>query len=182
MKKIWQLVFNDFLSNVAIQSFDVYTIWYIAQITKDQRLVALFGSVGIINVLLSPIGGVFADNYPRDKIIKVTSVIRSFGFLVFLIFVLVLHDIRYLVVSLSFLLSLLGAFYTPAIQAIVPNISQTDDELFSNNTYVSTANQLASITGAGVGGILIMIVRPRLVYLMITILIIMATLFIIFLK
>lgn len=178
MKKIWKLVLNDLISSATIQSFNVYTIWYIASNIKDQRIVALFGSVQIVNILLSPLGGVIADEYRRDRIIKITSFIRSISFVIFLILILILRDFRYLIIGMSLLLSCISSFYTPAIESVVPNISLNDEELFKNNTYINMANQLSSIIGAGIGSFLIFIVKPSIVYLIITVLIIVSTSFV----
>lgn len=178
MRKIWKLVLNDFISSSTIQAFNIYTIWYIAQITKDQKVVALFGSMGIINILLSPIGGVFADSHPKDQIIKTVSFIRSILFCLFFIIVLFLKDFRYAIILLAFMLSIISSFYTPAIESIVPNISADEKELFTNNTYINTANQLSSIIGAGIGGILVIIINPSLAYLLITVLMSISALFI----
>lgn len=179
MNKIWKLVFNDFLSATAIQAFDIYTVWYISHVTCDQRLIALFGGVGIFNILLSPIGGLFADNYSKEQIIKLISYFRSALFIGLFIIVIVTKNIDYNVILMSGMLSILNAFYTPATESIIPELSIGEDELFTNNTYLNLAGQLSAIAGAGIGSILILVFAPSLVYLIIAFLIILSSLFVI---
>lgn len=179
MKKIWKLVFNDFLSSTAIQAFDIYTVWYIAHITQNQRLIAIFGSVGILNIILSPLGGILADNYPRDQIIKKISYLRTLLFIGLFIVVLVMHQVKISVLLLSGMLSILNAFYTPACETLVPDVSDNEQELFTNNTYVNLASQLSAIAGSGIGSILIMFFNPSTAYFFITVLLILSSLFVI---
>lgn len=179
MKKIWKLVFNDFLSTTAIQAFNIYTIWYIAHITRNQHLIAIFGGVGIFNILLSPIGGLFSDNYSKEQIIKIISYLRSILFMSLFVVILISKDVNHSTIVMSGLLSILNAFYTPATESIIPELSNNEDELFTNNTYLNMAGQLAAIVGAGIGSLLIFVLTPSIVYLIITFLIIISSLFII---
>lgn len=183
MKKISKLTLNDFLSTSAIQAFDVFTIWYIAQVTKDQQLIALFGSVGIINIVLSPIGGIFSDTYSKTKIIQITSYLKSFLFGILVVYLLFIkQDINFNIIVVSAILSILNAFYTPAIESIIPQISSTENDLFKNNTYISMAGQLASIAGAGIGSLLIMIFYPIFSYLIVLAITVISAIFVISFK
>ena len=179
MNKIWKLVLNDFLSTTAIQAFDIYTIWYIAHITGNQHLIALFGSVGIFDILLSPIGGIFSDNYSKEQIIKVISYIRSVLFVGLFIIVLATKNVDFNVILISGLLSILSAFYTPATESIIPELSIDENELFVNNTYLNLAGQLAAVAGAGIGSLLILIFKPSIVYLIIAFLVLLSSLFVV---
>ena len=179
MNKIWKLVLNDFLSTTAIQAFDIYTIWYIAHITGNQHLIALFGSVGIFDILLSPIGGIFSDNYSKEQIIKIISYIRSVLFVGLFIIVLATKNVDFNVILISGLLSILSAFYTPATESIIPELSIDENELFVNNTYLNLAGQLAAVAGAGIGSLLILIFKPSIVYLIIAFLVLLSSLFVV---
>lgn len=179
MKTIWKLVFNDFLSTTAIQAFDIYTIWYIAHVTQNQHLIAIFGGVGILNILLTPIGGFFADNYSKQQIIKMVSYLKSILFIGLFVIVTFTKDVNGNVILMSGLLSVLSAFYTPATESIIPEISDGEDELFTNNTYLNLAGQLAAIVGAGIGSLLIITFTPSIVYLIIAFLVILSSLFVI---
>lgn len=179
LKKIWKLVLNDFLSSTAIQAFDIYTVWYIAHTTQNQHLIALFGSLGILNIIISPVGGILADNYPRNQIIKRVSYLRSLLFIGLFIIVFLVHQIELSVLIVSGVLSILSAFYTPACETLVPDVSNGEQELFKNNTYVNLASQLSSIAGAGVGSVLIMSCIPSTAYFSITVLLILSSLFVI---
>ena len=179
MNKIWKLVLNDFLSTTAIQAFDIYTIWYIAHITGNQHLIALFGSVGIFDILLSPIGGIFSDNYSKEQIIKIISYIRSVLFVGLFIIVLATKNVDFNVILISGLLSILSAFYTPDTESIIPELSIDENELFVNNTYLNLAGQLAAVAGAGIGSLLILIFKPSIVYLIIAFLVLLSSLFVV---
>lgn len=166
MRKIYKLTLNDFISTVAIQAFDVYTIWYIAQVTQDQHLIALFGSVGIFNIILSPIGGAYSDSYSKARIIQITSYLKTCLFGLLLVYLLINNQkVNYSIIVVSAILSIVNAFYTPAIESIVPEISTDENDLFKNNTFISMAGQIASLAGAGIGSLLIIIFYPTLSYL-----------------
>lgn len=179
LNKIWKLVLNDFLSTTAVQAFDIYTVWYIAHVTHNQHLIALFGSVGILNILLSPIGGLFSDNYSKEQIIKYVSYLKSILFIGLFLIVVFTKDVNFNVILMSGLLSILSAFYTPATESIIPELSGDENELFVNNTYLNLAGQLAAIVGAGFGSLLILIFKPSIVYLIIAFLVLLSSLFVV---
>lgn len=179
MSKIWKLVLNDFLSTTAVQAFNIYTVWYIAHVTNNQHFVAFFGSVGIFNIILSPIGGLFSDNYSKEQIIKYISYLKSILFIGLFLIVVFTKDVNVNVILMSGLLSILSAFYTPATESIIPELSDDENELFVNNTYINLARQLAAIAGAGFGSLLILIFKPSIVYLIIACLVLLSSLFVI---
>ncbi|WP_054690172.1 hypothetical protein [Fructilactobacillus florum] len=83
MKTIWKLAINDFVAATASMAFSVYTIWYLGAVLHDQKMVAVFGSLSIINILLTPLGGRFADQVAKITIIKYASMLRCLLFALF---------------------------------------------------------------------------------------------------
>lgn len=47
-----RIVMNDLLSNVALSAFNIYTIWYLANVVHSQSAVALFGCAGFVEIVL----------------------------------------------------------------------------------------------------------------------------------
>ena len=45
-----RIVMNDLLSNVALSAFNIYTIWYLANVVHSQGAVALFGCAGFVEI------------------------------------------------------------------------------------------------------------------------------------
>ena len=52
-----RIVINDLLSNVALSAFNIYTIWYLANVVHSQSAVALFGCAGFVEIVLASFGG-----------------------------------------------------------------------------------------------------------------------------
>ena len=48
-----RIVMNDLLSNVALSAFNIYTIWYLANVVHSQSAVALFGCAGFVEIVLA---------------------------------------------------------------------------------------------------------------------------------
>ncbi|KRM90514.1 MFS transporter [Fructilactobacillus florum] len=157
MKTIWKLAINDFVAATASMAFSVYTIWYLGAVLHDQKMVAVFGSLSIINILLTPLGGRFADQVAKITIIKYASMLRCLLFALFFISYYVTHQLVLLLIALNLLLSILGSFYGPAIESIAPDYATDESELIYNNSLISIATQVATIAGAALGGVLIML-------------------------
>lgn len=68
-----RIVMNDLLSNVALSAFNIYTIWYLANVVHSQSAVALFGCAGFVEIVLASFGGRMSDRFPRINLIRIAA-------------------------------------------------------------------------------------------------------------
>lgn len=148
---------NDLLSNVALSAFNIYTIWYLANVVHSQSAVALFGCAGFVEIVLASFGGRMSDRFPRINLIRIGSVAR----MVALAFLIVMHkmSVSFTAVSVAVgcVLSFVTSFYLPAIETIAPAFSEDDDELIRNNASLNMVQQLATILGSALSGVLVLL-------------------------
>ncbi|USS87332.1 MFS transporter [Fructilactobacillus hinvesii] len=175
IKPIKQVAVNDLASSVATQAFSIYTVWYIASHLHNQSLISLLGGLELLTVVLAPIGGVVADTWSRVKIMQIISVLRTgllFAFVLLLIFT---QQLNYLLLATGTGLSILAAFYSPAVEAIIPDYANSEDELVQNNTIVNVANQTATITASVVAGLFTFLPSNLIAYGLLLLLLALAT-------
>lgn len=152
-----RIVMNDLLSNVALSAFNIYTIWYLANVVHSQSAVALFGCAGFVEIVLASFGGRMSDRFPRINLIRIGSVAR----MVALAFLIVMQkmSVSFTAVSVAVgcVLSFVTSFYLPAIETIAPAFSEDDDELIRNNASLNMVQQLATILGSALSGVLVLL-------------------------
>ncbi|USS89536.1 MFS transporter [Fructilactobacillus cliffordii] len=175
MKPIKQVALNDLASSIVTQAFSIYTFWYIASHLYNQGLISLLGGLELLTVLLAPVGGVVADTWSRVKIMQIISLIRTILLLAFVVLLLVTQQLSYLVIATGTGLSILSAFYNPAVEAIIPDYADSDAELVQNNTIVNVANQTAIIVASVVAGLFTFLPSNLLAYGFLLLLLAIAT-------
>ncbi|USS86537.1 MFS transporter [Fructilactobacillus cliffordii] len=175
MKPIKQVALNDLASSIATQAFSIYTFWYIASHLHNQGLISLLGGLELLTVLLAPVGGVVADTWSRVKIMQIISLIRTGLLLAFVVLLLVTQQLSYLLIAAGTGLSILSAFYNPAVEAIIPDYADSDAELVQNNTIVNVANQTATIAASVVAGLFTFLPSNLMAYGLLLLLLAIAT-------
>lgn len=177
MKIIYKLSLNDLLNSSAIQAFTIYTLWYLSTTLSNQSTIAVFGSMSLIGIVLSPFGGILSDHGSRLRIITNTSILRFISFAIFFLSFFILKKTEALLVLICGILSAISSFYTPALESVVPEISTSDSELLKNNSYINMINQTSSIFGAAIAGVLVFWESPFISYLIILLLLFFSVLF-----
>ncbi|USS92826.1 MFS transporter [Fructilactobacillus ixorae] len=175
MKPIKQVALNDLASSIATQAFSIYTFWYIASHLHNQGLISLLGGLELLTVLLAPVGGVVADTWSRVKIMQIITVMRTGLLCAFVILLVVTRQLNYLLIATGTGLSILAAFYGPAVEAIIPDYATSEDELVQNNTIVNVANQIATIAASVVAGLFTFLPSNLIAYSLLLLLLAMAT-------
>lgn len=104
------------------------------------------------NVLLSPLGGVLADRYPRVLVMIASNVLRIF-FLTLLAFFTESHLIASLYI-VSIISGIGLSFYIPAAMAFVREIVNKKELLYANAS-VDMAYEIGNMGGMALGGILV---------------------------
>ena len=148
---------NDLLSNVALSAFNIYTIWYLANVVHSQSAVALFGCAGFVEIVLASFGGRMSDRFPRINLIRIGSVARMIALLVLIVMQKMSVSFTAVSVAVGCVLSFVTSFYLPAIETIAPAFSEDDDELIRNNASLNMVQQLATILGSALSGVLVLL-------------------------
>ncbi|MCI0664958.1 MAG: MFS transporter, partial [Acidobacteria bacterium] len=146
------------VSQLGSQVYVIAVVFWIKRATDSASLIASMLMVsGILNIILSGVGGTFADRHSRRKIIIYCDLVRG-------ILVLSLAGLLYLVphatkiiifwlMGVTLCMSVSVAFFTPAISAAIPDLVPRDEVRRANSLRQLTA-QLALFVGQGLGGTL----------------------------
>lgn len=140
-------------------------LYHVYVMTGSTVQVGLVGAArGIAVVVLSPLGGHFADRLDRKTLLQVSqglSMVVSLG-LALVTYLGVVETWHILVVSL--LNSAAATFDSPARKALIPAMVPRA-ELVQAVALVNPTNQIGKLIGPGLGGILIAVGGPGLMYL-----------------
>ena len=129
--------------------------WLVLQLTHSAFQIGLVGALQFVPVLLFSIfGGVFADRWPKRRVLLVTQSAAMIQ--AFLFWVLIASGAIQLwhIYILALLLGLMNSLYLPASQAFVVEMVGRED-LPNAVALKSSLPTLARIVGPGLGGIII---------------------------
>jgi MFS family permease len=123
---------------------------YMYKVTGSAEALAILTIVRSLPVLLfGPLAGVVADRFPRRRIMILSDLIRAFLYAL-LPFATSFPQI----VAIAFLVSIISAFFRPALTALIPDLVKKDQLLEANSLLFSTTN-LMMIVGPALGGLMI---------------------------
>ncbi len=125
---------------------------YVLEVTGSAAVFAgLLSAATIPTILLSPFGGILADRADRRNIMVALDAMTGTAVLCA---ALLLSEQRALMVigALLILLSVLGAFETPTVQACIPSML-TGDNIIRGNAVVNQTASLSYLTAPLLGGI-----------------------------
>lgn len=125
---------------------------YVLELTGSAAVFAgLLSAATIPTILLSPFGGILADRADRRNIMVALDAMTGTAVLCA---ALLLSEQRALVVigALLVLLSVLGAFETPTVQACIPSML-TGDNIIRGNAVVNQTASISYLTAPLLGGI-----------------------------
>lgn len=125
---------------------------YVLELTGSAAVFAgLLSAATIPTILLSPFGGILADRADRRNIMVALDAMTGTAILCA---ALLLSEQRALVVigALLVLLSVLGAFETPTVQACIPSML-TGDNIIRGNAVVNQTASISYLTAPLLGGI-----------------------------
>jgi DHA3 family macrolide efflux protein-like MFS transporter len=144
-------------SAIGDEIYRVALIWLaVGLIGADTGYLAAGQSAALL--LLSVLGGRWADHWDHFKTMICVDVLRGLLVLVPVIFV------HFMPLSMSILwvvalsLASLSAFFDPAIQAVLPGFSADTQTLQAANGLMSTTLRLARVAGPGIIGVLVVFI------------------------
>lgn len=139
-------LFGNFILRLALSM-------YVLEATGSAAMFAGILSVALIpTILLSPFGGILADRANRRNIMVALDLLTGISVSGA---AALLHESNALAVisALLVILSVLGAFETPTVQACVPQM-QEGENIVRGNAVISQVASVAYFTGPMLGGVL----------------------------
>ncbi|OQY26244.1 MAG: hypothetical protein B6I34_00020 [Anaerolineaceae bacterium 4572_32.1] len=145
------------IGQLVSQAGDQFVI--IAILVLINRLTDSAVPVGIIGLcftapqlLLGLWGGVFADRWNRKTVMIVSDILRGVAVLA----LTMVHDASqfYILYLITFIMSSAGVFFSPARNAIIPNIVP-ERLLLAANALIQSSQIIAMILGASVAGFIV---------------------------
>ncbi len=125
---------------------------YVLEQTGSASIFAGLLSLSIIpTILLSPFGGILADRANRRNIMITLDLLSGFSVLIASFAMRSGHDI-FVIGVLLLVLSILGAFESPTVQACIPQML-SEDHIVKGNAVVSQVNAIASLSTPFLGSL-----------------------------
>ena len=139
-------LFGNFILKLALSM-------YVLEVTGSAAIFAGILSVSTIpTILLSPLGGILADRADRRNIMVALDALTGVSVLCAALFLSENNAIA-VISALLIILSVLGAFETPTVQACIPTMLQGDN-IMKGNAVVNQVASLSYLTAPMLGGVL----------------------------
>jgi MFS family permease len=152
------------LTNIGMTAFPIALAVAVLDSGGDATTLGLILAARLLSgVLLAPIGGVWADRLPRKLVIIVSDSFRATMSFV-LVFVSTPQLSMWIMAALVFLMGASDAFGSPASQAIMPSLLPSE-KLPAGNVARGIVYRTSTIVGPGVGGFAVILLGPRITFL-----------------
>ncbi|MEY8325167.1 MFS transporter [Lachnospiraceae bacterium 54-11] len=139
-------LFGNFILKLALSM-------YVLEATGSAAIFAgILSAATIPTILLSPLGGILADRADRRNIMVALDALTGVSVLCAVLFLSESNAIA-VISTLLIILSILGAFETPAVQACIPAMLQGDN-IMKGNAVVNQVASLSYLIAPVLGGVL----------------------------
>lgn len=159
---------SSIFSGLALSIYIFTEQWYVVSgLNASSVLGLVLMATSLPRILLMPLGGVLADRYMRSRIMWFSVLIRSLLLLI-MAFLLWKHQLDVFALTVfAFLFGSLDAIFWPARDAILPLVVSSE-KIGKANSVMQTINQMTSILGPLLGGILISLISYTGSFLVVT--------------
>lgn len=167
--KNFSLLFaGNFVSRIGSTFYNFAVGWFILTLTASPLMMGLYIALGgIVELLASPLAGVFIDRLNKVRILYVTDFIRGLTVLVggALIFSLGSGpELLILLYIVTVILALNNALFFPANSTLIPEIVP-DQQLTQANAFFSLINSVQTIIGILLAGLLYGLLGIELIFI-----------------
>ena len=139
-------LFGNFILKLALSM-------YVLEATGSAAIFAgILSAATIPTILLSPLGGILADRADRRNIMVALDALTGVSVLCAALFLSENNAIA-VISTLLIILSILGAFETPTVQACIPTMLQGDN-IMKGNAVVNQVASLSYLIAPMLGGVL----------------------------
>lgn len=126
---------------------------YILRVSSSASLFGLVTAGSFLPmIIMSPVGGLIADRFSKQRIIMILDFFSAVLILVFILISGKVSAVPLMVIVLMILFAIQG-FYSPAVQASIPLLAK-GDTLVSANAVVNLVQSFSHLLGPVIGGIL----------------------------
>jgi len=154
-RPLTRLLAGEFVSSIGDWLYLLAILILVYEVSNDPLVLGIVGAARVLPyVLLSIPAGIIADRCDRRLILLVTDVAR--GLLMLVMAGLVAADAPVAtVVVLAVVATCFSTFFYPAIGAYLPSLVADEEQLGPANSAWSSLENLASMIGPAIGGLLI---------------------------
>ncbi len=163
---LWQ---GQFVSQLGSQAFTIAMMFWLKHATGSATVM---GSIMMISmlpmVIMSPLGGTFADRYSRRKIIILCDLVHGASVLSLAVLMFAAPGATGLIVAwltiVAVLSGVISAFFMPAVKAAVPSIVPAG-KVAAANSFNEGSFQISTLVGQGAGGVLYRVLGAPVLFL-----------------
>ncbi len=167
-KNFTLLFAGTFVSNIGTTFYNFAVGWFILSLTESPFQAGLYIAVGsILQLITTPIAGVFIDRLHKVKILVATDFIRGVAVIIGGLLIFVLKQDLYILIilySVTAVLAINGAFFSPSVMAITPEIVD-DKDLNQANAFFSLIRSFQAIIGVLLAGIFYALVGIEMIFI-----------------
>jgi len=128
---------------------------YILDISGSATLYGLILALSYIPLcVMSPVGGLIADRFQKQRIMFWLDVITVFIIILYILLSGIVGSLVFLIIVKLMALNSIQGMYSPAVQASVPLLAPSN-KLVSANAIVNTIDSISSMAGYALAGILL---------------------------
>lgn len=139
-------LFGNFILKLALSM-------YVLEVTGSAAIFAgILSAATIPTIILSPLGGILADRADRRNVMVALDALTGISVLCATLLLAERNDLAVISVLLV-ILSVLGAFETPTVQACIPTMLQGDN-IMRGNAVVNQVASLSYLIAPMLGGVL----------------------------
>lgn len=157
------LLASDAISSVGDWLYNIVFLVFVWDRTHSTMWVAAASILRILpEILFSVLGGVMADRYERRRVMVASFALRAVSMFALAV-VAASHAPLALALALAFCSTALGTPYLPTVLALMPS-TVPEDQLPAANALLSSSAYAAIALGPALGGVLVLVSSPTLVF------------------
>ena len=159
---------GNFVSRIGTTFYNFAVGWFILTLTASPLMMGLYIALGgIVELIASPLAGVFIDRLNKVRILYVTDFIRGLTVLIGGALIFSLQSDTQLILLLyivTVILALNNALFFPANSTLIPEIV-ADQQLTQANAFFSLINSFQTIIGILLAGLLYGLLGIELIFI-----------------
>ena len=163
-KNMWVLMVGIFGAEMGMWLGLIGNLEFLQRNVSSSFIQSLILIIGVVSGFVSgPFIGNMIDSLNKKLALFIAGVIRILGILSMLL-VIGFNSIIWMLISMV-LIGVAASFYFPGIQAIIPLISDNEEDLMQANALQMNIMTLARIIGTALAGILLLLISLKEIYM-----------------
>ena len=163
-KNMWVLMVGIFGAEMGMWLGLIGNLEFLQRNVSSSFIQSLILIIGVVSGFISgPFIGNMIDSLNKKLALFIAGVIRILGILSMLLAIGV-NSIIWMLISMV-LIGVAASFYFPGIQAIIPLISDNEEDLIQANALQMNIMTLARIIGTALAGILLLLISLKEIYM-----------------